>query len=305
MRPKIEKYFENKDFHYEIIVTQKPHHGREIAAEIAKKYTPCRIYSIGGDGSLFDIVTAIAGKAHIELGVIPCGAGNDFIKNFGTREDFLDIKRQVLGSSIPIDAINAGDFYSLNQCSCGFDAFVANEQKRFKRLPLVSGAMSYKLALLKAMIKNPKNKFGITIDDEHVFIGTYLFALAANGAHYGGGFHSAPKASVTDGLLDIVLIDHVSRRKIAVIAPKYKKGEHLTIKYCTYKRAKTVKIRPVSGKLLANMDGEVFERDEIEFKIVPKAINFIVPNVKTVKNDEVAKKPAINIKTAPVCMNKS
>lgn len=305
MRPKIEQYFKNKSLHYEIFVTQKPHHGREIAAELAKIGQPCRIYSIGGDGSLFDITTAIAGKKYIELGVIPCGAGNDFIKNFGERDEFLDIEAQVLGSSIPIDAIKADDFYSLNQCSCGFDAMVAHDQKNFKRLPLVSGAMSYKLALLRTIVKNPKSTFKISIDGGEEFVGTYLFALAANGAHYGGGFNSAPKAKVADGLLDIILIDHVPRRKILNIAPKYKKGLHLGLDICNYKLGKSMKISSTNGKLLVNMDGEIFEKEDVEFKIIEQAINFILPNIKTVKLSEPLKNAAIKQKIAPALSKES
>ena len=130
----IKKYYDENGFDYQIIVTDEAHIGKDIVRDIAKSGEKCRIYAVGGDGTLFDVVNGAAGYDNVSVGVIPCGSGNDFVKSFCAFDDFLDIQNQCMGTEIPIDLIKFDDYYSVNIASMGMDAEVVNHHNRHRLL---------------------------------------------------------------------------------------------------------------------------------------------------------------------------
>ena len=69
-------------YHYEIKYTKYSRH----AIKIAKECHNCRIYAVGGDGLIHEIVQGIVGSDN-ELVVIPAGTGNDFIRSIADSKD--------------------------------------------------------------------------------------------------------------------------------------------------------------------------------------------------------------------------
>ena len=81
-------------------MTEYPGHATEMTREYAEENQPVRLYSCGGDGTFHEIVQAAAGQSHLSVGCIPCGSGNDFVRNFGHRSRFLDMEDQMLGQEV-------------------------------------------------------------------------------------------------------------------------------------------------------------------------------------------------------------
>lgn len=237
-----------------------------------------RIFACGGDGTAFEVLNGIVGYKNAAIGVIPIGSANDFIKYFGfdSKPRFLNLKRQKNGTLLPIDLIKAGDKYCMNQCCAGLDAQVADFMKGFKRLPLVSGPMAYNLAVVKAFL----GKIGINmkvITDGKVFKeGSVLFAVCANALVYGGGYISAPKAVLNDGLLDCVTIDTVKKLQVPGLLPKYKSGQHEKLDVCTYGRCESFEFR-ADVEIPVSLDGEIIHTKSFKCEIVKNGINFVLP----------------------------
>ena len=103
-----------------------------------------------------------------------------------------------------------------------------------------------------------------------------LIIAAGNGTHFGGGMMVTPKADPFDGLLDICVINNISKLNAYLILPKFLKGEHLTTKYVTYFQTTelTAVCEPAS---LLDVDGDILPGTPVTFKILPKAISVIVP----------------------------
>ncbi len=238
-----------------------------------------RIFACGGDGTCFEVLNGIVGYENASIGVIPIGSANDFIKYFGNehKSDFLNIEKQKNGRYMPIDLIKAGDKYCMNQCCAGFDARVADQMTKFKRLPLVSGSMAYNLSL----IKNVLGKLGINIrvvtDGKEFFSGSALFAICANAPVYGGGYRSAPKATIDDGVLDCVAIKTISRFRFLKLVGIYKRGEHEGIDVCSMGRCREFEFY-AEQEVPISLDGEIIYADRLRCEIVEKAINFILPD---------------------------
>ena len=251
-----------------------------------------RIFACGGDGTSFEVLNGIVGYKNASIGVIPIGSANDFIKYFGfdSKKAFLDIENQKNGKLIPVDIIKAGDKYCMNQCCAGLDAQVADSMKDFKRLPFVSGSMSYNLAVVKAFLGKIGINMKVTADGEILKEGSVLFAICANARVYGGGYISAPNAEISDGMLDCVTIDTVKKLQVPGLLPVYKKGKHEGLDVCTMGRCKTFKFE-ADREIPVSLDGEIIHTDKFECEIVEKGINFALPlSLCVAEEDYEAKK---------------
>lgn len=272
--PIIRDYFKGKPDKYVIKITEYPGHATKIAREYANSGT-CRIYSIGGDGTVNEIVNGMAGTK-ASLGVIPAGSGNDFIRSIHGEYQSSDIVADTIrGQERSIDLARANGKYFINISSIGFDADVVYNAQKFKRLPYIPGSMAYLFSLIYTIFKNKISEVKVTIDDQEISL-KILLATVANGRFYGGGMLPAPAAALDDGLLDICLVREVNRLKILTLFPKYMKGEHGEIEYVSFKRAKKIKIES-KETIALNIDGEILTGQEIEFEILKGAINVIYP----------------------------
>ena len=88
--PKIKEALAKRELDSEIYVSKSAQAACDYAKAQAAKGEPIRVYACGGDGTIFDIVNAIYGYKNAEFAAIPLGSGNDFIRLFGTKEQFLD-----------------------------------------------------------------------------------------------------------------------------------------------------------------------------------------------------------------------
>ncbi len=277
IKPRIEEIAKKDGLDYEIIVTQKQGDGIEIVKERAKSGEELRFYACGGDGTLYEVVNGAYGYKNVQVAVIPLGSGNDFIRLFGTKEEFLVLDDVINGVPVEFDLIDCDGEIAINQCSMGMDAEVCAMQGKLKKLPGVGGEGAYYLGCLYAIAKKFKNKFTYSIDDGEPVTKDCLFCFVGNSRWYGGGFMAAPLAQPDDQLLDIVVVESsVSRAKLLTLLNKYKRGEHLDWDITTFKRAKKLVIH--SDKPAAvNVDGEVKYVTDTSFKIVEKGMTFVVP----------------------------
>ncbi|WP_024832745.1 diacylglycerol/lipid kinase family protein [Ruminiclostridium josui] len=273
--PVIENYFKGTHHKYVLKITEYPGHATKIAREYAESEI-CRIYSIGGDGTVNEIVNGIAGT-RASLGVIPAGSGNDFIRSIHGEYKAKEIVSETIsGEERSLDLARANGKYFINISSIGFDADIVYNARKFKRLPYIPGRMAYLFSLIYTTFKNKINEVKVTIDDNEEFDLKILLAAVANGRFYGGGMLPVPDAVLDDGFLDVCLVREVSRFKILTLFPKYIKGEHGQLEYVSFKRAKKIKIES-KDTIALNIDGEILTGKEIEFEILKGAINVIYP----------------------------
>lgn len=278
--PQVRNYFQEQGLNPTCYMTKGPGDAVKLAAMEAEKGDPVRIYAFGGDGTLGEVAQGAAGKRNAEIGIFPCGSGNDYIKVFGSLQDFLSPEKQLAGLSRPVDLIQTELGVSINVCSVGMDALVALKMERLKRLPLVSGASAYNLALMQVLLGHIGDNLRVRIDGQEEFTDCFLFALAASGRYYGGGYCGAPQAVPDDGLLDFVLIRKPPFYKIPLLIGMYKAGKHIGAKefekILTYRRGKKMEIF-AQQPAASNRDGEVALVKAASFQILPAAVRFIVP----------------------------
>lgn len=280
----IKSVCEKNGLDYEFVLTERVGHATEIAsaaADAATAENPVRIFSIGGDGTLCEVASGLIGKENCELGCIPCGSGNDYIKSFGTSADFLDFESYITSDAVAVDGIDTGVLKSINICSMGFDAIICDNANKIKeKNKKYSGSQAYDKAVIKSFFGKIYNTLKITIDGKETFEGDYLFSLAASGQYYGGGFNSAPMADPTDGQIDFVLVKRVSKLKALTLVSDYKNGSFINKK--KFKKILTIRKGThmhveSETPVIVTVDGECFASTDIDFKIMPKALRFVAP----------------------------
>lgn len=276
--PHIEKIFKSRDDEYVIEVTREAGH----AVEIAKSYSiseEYRIYSVGGDGTLNEVLNGMAGS-NSSLAVIPSGSGNDFIKNiynFDKDENLIELLvKTINGKEKYMDIGKINDRCFLNISSVGFDAEVVNNSIKLKKLPFIGGKTAYLLGILLTVFRYNSHKLTINIDGKVIEENSLLTAVA-NGKYYGGGMKVAPKAQIDDGMFTICVIKEISKFRILTLFPRLIKGTHEDIKEVSFYSGANIKIN--SDKAIAfNIDGELLHGTEAKFQLIPSAIRIVLPS---------------------------
>lgn len=272
----VKSYFASKSEEIKIHITTAIGDAQADAKREAETGDSIRMFACGGEGTVFEVLNGIVGYDNVELGVIPCGSANDFLKFFNSRDSFLNIAEQIDGETVEMDLIKAGDKYCLNGCSVGMDAVVARDMALFKNWPLVSGSFAYTLAIVKTFLGKLGITADISVDGEAPQRKNCLFAVIANAPYYGGGYKGAPKAVPYDNKLDFTLVDKISKLKILKFLGVYKKGEHKKLDCCTLKNCTSMEF--TSDKPIpVNLDGEIIETTNMKFELVKNAVKFVVP----------------------------
>ena len=175
---------------------------------------PVRFYACGGDGALNEVVNGVFGYKGVEVGCVPLGTGNDYVRNFSSPADFLNIGNQLQGEAVDSDLImyaeeNEGRLtaprYCANMFNIGFDCNVVDQTSRVKTWPLINGSFAYLLSVAIILIKKQGADLRVCYEDGSVFDGKLLLIAVANGCFCGGGIKGIPLSILDDGLMDVSL----------------------------------------------------------------------------------------------------
>lgn len=239
-----------------------------------------RFYACGGDGTLCEVVNGAADFAGAEVGVIPVGTGNDFVRNFKPAEKFFDIAAQLKGSIRRLDLIKYNDRYSVNMLNTGFDCEVVRSVVSIKKNPLIPGKLAYLAGIVKNFVKKPGVNMTVSVDGGAPQEKELLLTCIANGEYCGGGFHSAPLGAVDNGKMDVCFIRNVTRRKFISLLPAYKNGTYLSrsdikdiAEYITCSR---LDIQFPAPQYIS-IDGELEQYERMAITALPGALRFCLP----------------------------
>jgi len=274
-----EAAFSNGADPWELRLTERPGHAAEIAAAVAAAGEKTILYVCGGDGTLGEAAHGLAGSACCAMAPVPIGSGNDFVRTFGegARERFFSFEALRDGTTVQIDLLRVGERTCLNIASAGLDAAICARMPIYKRLPAVSGSAAYWLALIHGFFTAVKNRYAFEIDGVRTDPADCVFAVAANGRWYGGGFCAAPRADVADGRIDFVRIPSLSRMKMLSMIPAYRRGEHLDrYGFIEFMRCKSVRFL-ANGPIPMNLDGEIFPMRDPLVTVEPEALRLRLP----------------------------
>ena len=271
-----------KGLRYRIEVSKAPGDCARIAREAAQTGEDYRIYACGGDGTLNEVVSGVAGCDNVAVTVFSGGSGNDFVKLFSDPKAFFDLERLLDAEETTMDLIRCNDDYSLNICSVGLDARIGTDVANYKRLPLLHGFTAYAASTIINLFKGISEHYVVELAGE-VFDSEMTFICVCNGRFYGGGFNPVPEADPADGLLDVLLVDKVRLLQVPGVIGKYKNGRYKELSHLVrYFRTDRVKITCDKPSAL-NLDGELRVADVADIRLAEEKVRFFYPKGLTYK----------------------
>jgi len=209
------------------------------------------VVSVGGDGMLASIAEALVSVDGL-LGIVPSGRGNDFARMLGLPSQPEAVARVLLeGTPTKVDAIDAGRAVVLGSVYAGVDSLASEIVDRAHRVPR---RFQYPYAAVRSLLSFRPMAFTLDVDGERFEEEAYT-VVVANSAYYGAGMRIAPDASLTDGLLDVVVVRAASRRRLIRHLRKLYEGSHVDLDDVVVLRGTEVRLS-TSAPVTAYGDGE-------------------------------------------------
>ena len=252
---------------------------RAMCAEASARL-PMRFYACGGDGTLCEVLAGMVDCPHAELALIPCGTGNDFVRNMMPKEPFFDIGAQLDGEAEPIDLLYVNERPCINMINIGFDCEVVCKKDEYNRKPHFPHKLAYVIGVAATFFKMPGIRARVSIDGEAERELSLQLTTMANGEFCGGGFRSNPRASLRDGLIDVLQILPVSRLTFLRLIGSYKAGTHLdgdkNAKILSAFKCRSLRMIFDHDQNIC-IDGDVSQTRDLHVEVVPDAVRVSLP----------------------------
>ena len=266
----IDQYLDKTKFEYEIAITQYAGHASEIATK-AKDDGVDVVVAVGGDGTVNEVARAIV-HSNTALGIIPCGSGNGLARHLllplNVRKAIDVINRNEVRQ---LDYGIVNDYPFFCTCGMGFDAFVSMKfAEAGKR-----GPITYVENVLREGLKYKPETY--TIEDDNGTLQYKAFLIScANASQYGNNAYIAPQASMSDGLMDVIIMEPFDVFEAPQISIEmFSKTLDKNSKIKTFRTRHLHIHRDKPGVI--HYDGDpVMTGADIDIELKPKGINIIV-----------------------------
>lgn len=266
----IERNIDKQKFDYYIAYTKHAGHAIELSNEARKKNIDV-VCAVGGDGSVNEVAQGIV-NSHISMAIIPIGSGNGMARHLKIPLDIVEAIRSInTGKILKADTATVNDRLCVGTIGIGFDAHVGWLFAQYGK----RGVSSYVKIILKELLSY-KCKNYVVESEEHNYSGKAFLITIANSSQYGNDAFIAPAASVSDGLLNVVILKKFSFFAVPLLVYQLLKKQINNSKYVTSFTTRSVKI--TQDQETAHIDGEPFLAGKnITVKVNPLYLNLLVP----------------------------
>ena len=269
--PKIVEETIDKGFYdYSIAETNYVGHACDMAKE-ARNNGYYAVIAVGGDGTVNEVARSLT-HSNTALGIIPCGSGNGLARHLMLP---MDVRKAV--EIINLHTVHALDYGLINDmpffCTCGmgFDAFISMKFAEAGR----RGPITYIENILREGLRYKPETYEIH-DESGMSVSKAFLISCANASQYGNNAYIAPQASMSDGLLDVTIMEpfdmiEAPQLSIDIFNKTLDKNP----------RIKTFKTRHIHVKRenpgFIHYDGDpVMAAADVDIRVEPQGINVIV-----------------------------
>jgi diacylglycerol kinase (ATP) len=207
-----------------LVLTERRRHATELARRAALGGQDA-VAVVGGDGTVSECAEGLLGT-ECRLALVPAGTGNDLARGLGIPSEPAAVAEIIhAGRTRHLDVWRLNDRAFVNVAGVGFDAEVAARMAEPGHR--VRGTAGYLLGVLSVLHCYRPRTIRLAVD-ETAFTGRVMMVALANAPYYGGGMKVAPAADPSDGLLDVIVIQEVSRLRFLRQFPRVFRGTHVT-----------------------------------------------------------------------------
>lgn len=242
------------------------------------------VVSVGGDGTLNEVVNGlILSQSEIPLAIISSGTVNDFatylkLPSVANTEEFCEMIKNFRLKDVDAGKIN--EEYFINVVAGGILTDIAYKVPKDRKA--IFGKLAY---YMEGALELPKTFFGDLMQLEYelngeVYQDPATLFIVANSRSVGGFKDAVPMASVSDGMLDILILKRVDLFHVSDLVFKFLQGEHPQHECIEYMQTDEIKIREIGNKtdVSIDYDGELLDGGlPVHIKVVPKALKILIP----------------------------
>ena len=192
--------------------TDHPKHATELAARAAAEGYDL-VVAVGGDGTVNEVALGLYDSG-VKMGIVPMGSGNGLARELGISMDMhKSAKALIKGKNLKVDVCRLNDQRFLCTSGIGFDAMIADKMSKAAS----RGFLKYvQLVIQESIFFKPldvRMKIDGVLIEESIFLITF-----ANASQFGNNAYIAPAASMTDGLIDVVVVRKFAKIWMPVFA---------------------------------------------------------------------------------------
>ena len=277
----------------ELLKSERPGHLTALVADSLVRDPFAHIVVYGGDGTVYEAVNGImaSGKnGTASFSVIPAGSGNDFSTHVNDPDR---LKKYELTQVDAVKTEAGGEVrYFANMMNIGFDCAVVRQTYRIREKTFLKGSFAYIAGVAMELAVKKTTDAEILLSGcvspetgedlpDRAFRQKILLTAAGNASHCGGGFNALPLADVSDGRMDVLVVNDVSRLTFALLVGDYRAGTYIDQKgrlkdkfrgILEFVRCSRMEI---AGPAYYCLDGEVFDTGEarrVTAEVVPGAL---------------------------------
>lgn len=281
---KIQALLIKYQFDFDFKFSEYSKHETELTREAIKKGYR-KIISIGGDGTLFNILNGVMSQqfinpVDISIGVIPIGTGNDWTRSHKVPRNF-EKAIQIIKSGKTVQQ-DVGYIELLNEnksayfnilAGSGFVGHVVHKTTKIKKI----GPLSFALGTLLSLTAHKLNTLKIHINDEIINTKS-LLTIVGNLRYTGGGMQLTKNPNSIDGLLDITIAQHINKPTIIGNIFNLFNGKIVNHRLVSNYKADKLKIElEDNSDSFVIADGEMLGKGGYQVELIPLAVTYIVP----------------------------
>jgi YegS/Rv2252/BmrU family lipid kinase len=237
--------------------------------------------AVGGDGTSYEIVNGLypqaIGGERPTLAFLPLGTGNSFLRDFSDQGVEYGIESLLTQRSRPCDVMRlrhrTGVIHYINLLSMGFSADVATlRARRFSGW----GELGYQSSIFICLARFRRRPFPLRVDEEDkIDRRPCLFLTFNNSKFTGGTMMIAPKAEISDGLIEYVRWGPIGRVGLVRNLPKLYDGTHIHHPLAERRAARRIDFE-LEGPVDVMVDGEVLTLHCETLDVLPSALKVVV-----------------------------
>lgn len=275
----LDEKIDKERYSWEVVYTERAGHAIEIAAQAAENKADA-VVAIGGDGTINEIGRSLV-HTETALGIIPCGSGNGLARHLHIPMEpkkALEIINDGVTDIIDYGKINGTDFFCT--CGVGFDAFVslkfANAGKR--------GLLTYLEKTLQESLTYQPETYELETEDGSYKYKAFLIACG-NASQYGNNAYITPQATITDGLMDVTILEPFTVLDVPSLAFQlFNKTIDQNSRIKTF-RCKKLRIHR-SKPGVVHFDGDPMQAEEnVDIELIKRGLRVIVPRIDAEKDN--------------------
>lgn len=271
----VEKLLIEKNIEYNFHKTEHKGHATEIAQELTNSGAT-DIIAMGGDGTLHEVINGVDVKK-VNLGIIPCGSGNDFIVSAKIPNNPQKALEIILNEKPkPTDYLDCSGVLGMNIIGAGIDVEILKRCKNFK---IIKGKLQYVVSLIISLFKFRNYKL-MKINDEEIKGGKdVLITCICNGSQFGGGIRMCPGARIDDNVGETVTVGKMKKLQVPLMFLQLMQGkfkDKTNKDLVRYEKNNHFKLEFDKPSPL-QIDGEVYEDLPFDVTLIENGVNFYRP----------------------------